>query len=120
MIAFSIAKKPKAKKAKLASLIASMKRSVSTTVKPTVQTIQIATILFAPNTARMQPIIALIAHTMLVALAISAANMPIMRILAPSSIARNTAVLWMLAAVNKSTIANNIVPNTLAATIPLA
>jgi hypothetical protein len=46
--------------------------------------------------------------------------MPIMHILAPSSIARNTVALWMLAAVNKSTIANNIVPNTPAATIPLA
>jgi dipeptide/tripeptide permease len=120
MIAFSIAKKPKAKKARLASRIASMKRSVSTTVKPTVPTIQTATILFAPNTARMQPIIVPIALTMPAALAISAANMPIMRILAPSSIARNTVALWMLAAVNKSTIANNIVPNTLAATIPLA
>jgi hypothetical protein len=120
MIALSIAKKPKAKKARLASLIASMKRSVSTTVKPTVQTIQIATILFAPNTVPMQPIIVLIAHTMLVALAISAANMPIMRILAPSNVVHNTVVLWMLAVVNPNTIANNIVPNTPAATIPLA
>jgi hypothetical protein len=120
MIAYNTAKKPKAKKARLASPIASMKRSVSTTAKPIVPIIRTATILFVPNIAPMQPIIVPIAQTMPAVLATSAANMLIMRILAPSSIAHNTVAPWMLAAVDKSTIANNIVPNTQAATIQLA
>ena len=120
MIVFSIAKKPKVKKARLASRIASMKPSASTTAKLTVPIIQTATIRFVPNIAPMQPIIATIARNMPTVLATSAANMPIMRILAPSSIAHNTVAPWTLVAVNKHTIANNIVPNTLVATIRLA
>jgi hypothetical protein len=120
MIALSIAKKPKAKKARLASPIVSMKPSASTTAKPIAPIIQTATTLFVRNIARMQPIIAHIARTMPAVLATNAHIMLGMRILAPNSIARNTEVQWMLAAVNKSTIANNIVRSTLAATIQFA
>ena len=120
MIASSIAKKPKAKKARLASPIVSMNPSVNTIAKPIVRITQTAKTLFVRNIARMQPIIAPIVRTMPVVLATSAANMLIMRIHAPSRIAHNTVAPWMLAAVNNSIFANNIVTNTLAATIQLA
>jgi len=120
MIALNIAKKPKAKKARLASPIVSMRPSVNTIVKPITPIIQTAKTLFVPNIVRMQPIIVLIARTMRVVLETNAANMPTMRILAPNSIAHNTVAPWIPAAVNPSTIANNIVPNIPAATIQLA
>jgi hypothetical protein len=96
-----------------------MKRSVSTTAKPTVPIIQVAMILFVPNIARTQPRIAIIVRIMLAVLVINVTSMLIMRIHAPNHIAHNTVAPWMLAAVNNSTIANNIVTNTLAATIQL-
>jgi hypothetical protein len=43
-----------------------------------------------------------------------------MHIIAPNSIAQNTLVQWMPAVVNKSTIASNIVRNSLVARIQLA
>jgi hypothetical protein len=97
-----------------------MKRSVSTTAKPTVPIIQVAMILFVPNIARTQPRIAIIVRIMPAVLVINVTSMLIMRIHAPSHIAHNMVAPWMLAAVNNSIIANNIVTNTLAATIQLA
>jgi hypothetical protein len=76
--------------------------------------------LFVPNIVQMQPSIVLTVSIMPIALTKNAANMRIMRIIAPNSIAKNMLVQWMPAVENKSTIANNIVRNSQIARIQLA
>jgi hypothetical protein len=76
--------------------------------------------LFVPNIVQMQPSIVLTVNIMRIALTKNVANMRIMRIIAPNSIAKNMPVQWMPAVENKGTIANNIVRNSQIARIQRA
>ena len=120
MTVSSIAKMPKAKRAKLASLIASMKRLVSTIVRHIAPIIRTTVILFAPNIAQIQPNMAPIVQTMQDVQRINAPTMPIMHIIARNNIANTMVAQWIHAAATLSTIANNTVLNIQSATILLA